>query len=1122
VRIHSIAIDGFGQLHGARLAPAPGLTVVRGPNEAGKTTLLAFTRAMLFGFETNRYPALNGGVRGGWLDIVMADGRKLRIERYGDRGGEGKLRVIEADRDLGPAHLALLLQGVESTVYQNIFAFGLEELTRFQTLKDEEVAARIYGAGLGTGGVSGLKVEGDLRQRMECWFRSGGSKPQVNQLLKRLEDIDDELAERDLPRAYAEAGEQLDDVLARLAELGLQHDELETEHRRQRRLVDSWETWLEMRRRQQERETLADVRAFSPTTLERLSGLEASLTESVKGLDASVRECDRAQARLDEAVVDEDALARREELAALAEATRIETARASERSRCERELTEARAAVAAALVGLGPGWTIERVEGFDDSIVVKAEISGRFRASLAAAEQALASARGSHETAREHLKDAEAQVEAAAARVAELDEALAGRPGSTLREGMLRGIESLVDRLTDQQRLAADMPAQHLAEARQALDVRRAHARELSAALESRAAADEMLPTAIALAESAGGQAQRWFLAPLALTIGSGVTAVILLLLEVTLTVALVVVAAGIVGAAILAYLLRSRGASDVLDSRHRLEQQRSRADDIIERSGRALGLGASPSMTDVEHVQEALEEERARLQRDQDRLDDALAAQREAERLADQLAGAATEAGLAVSPAAAELEAFRADIAADRETEARRTQAIEHETQAGTAAEAQARRVAELADELEKRTVAAAAAQAEWADWLAAHDFDRDYDRETAMRVVDSLTSAKSLASAQRKAEQRADELGTEHASYVAQVEELRWLLAGAGEPEAAAGTPDVGTAATLLAKRLQVALAGERARAELAHALGERQKAVTAAQESRDLARAELDAFLTDCTADDAAALRTEVDRSGRAAELDAGIDAARATLTTLSGPGRALQELVADLEVVGDIADVKATVANIADQLAQLEHERDELNQEAGRLRASRAEMETDADPTELRQEREDLLSRLEAAAERWTVHALAHLVLKRSRSVYEEAHRPAVVEKAEHFFRQWTDGRYERIVAPLGEDIRGIQRRDGVEIGLSALSRGTSEQLYLALRFGLVQHFVETSGEPLPIVMDDILVNFDEERAALASSSIEELAKTCQIIYYTCHPATPLEADVEHPLPRIEVA
>ncbi len=113
MRIDTIAIDGFGRFHDRRLSPAPGLTVVRGPNEAGKTTLLAFTRAMLFGFETNAYPALRGGKRGGWLDVEMADGRKLRIERYGERGGRGRLRVIENDADLGRSRLAQLLQGVE-------------------------------------------------------------------------------------------------------------------------------------------------------------------------------------------------------------------------------------------------------------------------------------------------------------------------------------------------------------------------------------------------------------------------------------------------------------------------------------------------------------------------------------------------------------------------------------------------------------------------------------------------------------------------------------------------------------------------------------------------------------------------------------------------------------------------------------------------------------------------------------------------------------------------------------------------------------------------------------------------------------------------------------------------
>lgn len=89
---------------------------------------------------------------------------------------------------------------------------------------------------------------------------------------------------------------------------------------------------------------------------------------------------------------------------------------------------------------------------------------------------------------------------------------------------------------------------------------------------------------------------------------------------------------------------------------------------------------------------------------------------------------------------------------------------------------------------------------------------------------------------------------------------------------------------------------------------------------------------------------------------------------------------------------------------------------------------------------------------------------------------------------------------------------------VDFLLAGLSRSTAEQLYLALRFGLVEHFA-AGAEPLPIVMDDILVNFDDERAARATRSIEELAKHQQVMYFTCHPETPVEPDAEIVLPRL---
>jgi len=66
--------------------------------------------------------------------------------------------------------------------------------------------------------------------------------------------------------------------------------------------------------------------------------------------------------------------------------------------------------------------------------------------------------------------------------------------------------------------------------------------------------------------------------------------------------------------------------------------------------------------------------------------------------------------------------------------------------------------------------------------------------------------------------------------------------------------------------------------------------------------------------------------------------------------------------------------------------------------------------------------------------------------------------------------------------------------------------------------LVEHFGR-EAESLPVVMDDILVNFDPTRAERAARSIEDLATRHQVLYFTCHPATPLAATRTIELPAL---
>jgi uncharacterized protein YhaN len=75
--------------------------------------------------------------------------------------------------------------------------------------------------------------------------------------------------------------------------------------------------------------------------------------------------------------------------------------------------------------------------------------------------------------------------------------------------------------------------------------------------------------------------------------------------------------------------------------------------------------------------------------------------------------------------------------------------------------------------------------------------------------------------------------------------------------------------------------------------------------------------------------------------------------------------------------------------------------------------------------------------------------------------------------------------------------------GAEIEASSLSRGSIEQLYLCLRIGLAETFAERS-EALPLILDDVLVNFDPSRAAAVVEVLAETAARHQVLFFTCHP------------------
>ena len=153
--------------------------------------------------------------------------------------------------------------------------------------------------------------------------------------------------------------------------------------------------------------------------------------------------------------------------------------------------------------------------------------------------------------------------------------------------------------------------------------------------------------------------------------------------------------------------------------------------------------------------------------------------------------------------------------------------------------------------------------------------------------------------------------------------------------------------------------------------------------------------------------------------------------------------------------------------------------------------------------VRLRQESILAGIDEASEKWAVLTLCRTLLEETRKIYEIERQPAVLRSASEFFNQMSEGRYTRVISPLGSADLLIEREDGTRLGPEHLSRGTAEQLYLAVRLALVREY-SRHVEPLPVIFDDIFVNFDPERTRNSIEAVRDLSETHQILLFTCHP------------------
>lgn len=112
-------------------------------------------------------------------------------------------------------------------------------------------------------------------------------------------------------------------------------------------------------------------------------------------------------------------------------------------------------------------------------------------------------------------------------------------------------------------------------------------------------------------------------------------------------------------------------------------------------------------------------------------------------------------------------------------------------------------------------------------------------------------------------------------------------------------------------------------------------------------------------------------------------------------------------------------------------------------------------------------------------------------------------PKLASRASQYFGQITAGTYSEILISrdLAISVRIPQTNRMNEVPEKTLSKGTVDQLYLALRLALVQSVSET-GEPVPMLLDDPFANYDDGRLARTMNLISGIAEGNQVILFTC--------------------
>jgi uncharacterized protein YhaN len=219
---------------------------------------------------------------------------------------------------------------------------------------------------------------------------------------------------------------------------------------------------------------------------------------------------------------------------------------------------------------------------------------------------------------------------------------------------------------------------------------------------------------------------------------------------------------------------------------------------------------------------------------------------------------------------------------------------------------------------------------------------------------------------------------------------------------------------------------------------------------------------------------------------------------------GEGLTIQQLSEEAQDA-DRDSLPGQIGAIEAEIAEADERRRELYSDGSDARAALRAMDGGSSAAEAAESAQEILARLRAAVERYARTRIATKLLEGEIERYREAHQDPLLRRAGRFFADLTLGSFSGLGIDFDEKDRPVivgLRNEDDRVPVAGLSDGSEDQLYFALRLAAIERYAETS-EPVPFIVDDVLIGFDDRRTKAALEVLADLSAHTQVVLFTHH-------------------